>query len=788
MSPELPTYDSLAPGIVFADRYELVRTLGQGGFAKVFLANDRTLEIPVALKVLNPALALDDRQLKRFKREVIVARKITHKNVCKIYDIGQLGDMPYLTMEYIDGQELYGILVKRNGFPLRQGLGLCFQIASALDAAHREGVVHRDLKPHNIIVDRKGTAKILDFGIARFADTTGVTDSGMMMGTPNYMSPEQCRGEQGDQRSDLYSFGVLMYQVFTGSRPFSADTPLAVLYLHLHTAPRPPLELQPGLPLALNELILKCLAKDPQRRYQTAREVVRDLQAVFREAVGSASAHPREDTPSGGDPEGLLLSQTPPGSIQAPEPTPRGDPGPDTTVPTKPGGWITPKAPASERPEPMSAPPGPAAAKPDASKGRRPASRPRASAVPEPEPAAAHEPRPKAAHEPEPEPEADAIEPEEAEDEELEEVPGRGLILTLAGLGGALLVALAVLVPALLRSDAPGPAPLPTATPQPVPRPDLPAAASTAIPAAGLASTGTPAVPRKASDPEPAPPAVVSASLQAPSPAPPAAPQPSATSTPRPTDTPQPSATSTPRPTDTPQPSATPMPTDTPQPSATPMPTDTPTSRPTDTPTQEPSPTPRPPRARPTAWPQADPPAAAPARTPRANGAPPQPAVRIGSLVVIGAPADAEICLDGRPVQASRQGPSFVVADVAGGFHTLSVTSRRKGAAEKVGEVPVDGSEPEPVRLREKDWKAPRFRVSLKTSRGETIPVEYPVNLKADLKLPTAETVALELRLETGKLRIRRADGRELEKLCAWPETGSCGTLPPLNCGTVPLP
>ncbi len=184
--PEI-AYASLAAGVWLGTRYKLVKKIGSGGFGKVFLAEDTALSIRVALKILNPDLASIDTQLARFKREVVIARKISHRNVCKIFDFGQLGEMLYLSMEYIHGQSLAHILAKHKRLELKTGLELILQVCSGLRAAHEEGVIHRDMKPPNVMIDAKGRVKLMDFGIARSTDTGSVTVTGTIMGSPSYM-------------------------------------------------------------------------------------------------------------------------------------------------------------------------------------------------------------------------------------------------------------------------------------------------------------------------------------------------------------------------------------------------------------------------------------------------------------------------------------------------------------------------------------------------------------------------------------------------------------------------
>ncbi len=275
----------------FGERYDLQKMLGFGGFGKVFRAWDRVLETKVALKILDPRMARDPEQLARFKREVLIARRISHRNVCKIFDLGLVGKMTYLSMEYIDGEDLSDIVKRLGALKPRLGLKICYQICQGLEAAHQERVVHRDLKPQNVMIDVKGTVKLMDFGVSRAADMGGLTTTGTLLGTPNFMSPEQCKGEESDHRSDLYSLGVLMYFLFTDAYPFKANTPMGVLYMHVEKLPRPPVELAPDLPLALNAVILRCLKKNPEDRYLSAAEIGAELERILKsESIPQGSA------------------------------------------------------------------------------------------------------------------------------------------------------------------------------------------------------------------------------------------------------------------------------------------------------------------------------------------------------------------------------------------------------------------------------------------------------------------------------------------------------------------
>ncbi len=275
------TLDDLAAGVRIGGRYDLKRELGTGGFGKVFLVRDGELEEDIALKFLRPEHVRDETQLARFKREVLLARRISHPNVCKIFDLGRANGLVYLSMEYIEGEELHGITRRMGPLAPRTGLKICFQICDGLEAAHREKIVHRDLKPTNVMLDTSGRVKLMDFGISKATDMGGLTATGSLVGTPKYIAPEQCRGKVGDHRSDLYSLGVMMYELFTNVPPFQSNTPMGVLFKHVEELPRPPMDLAPSLPASINTLILRCLEKRPEDRYQSAGEIAAEITRIL---------------------------------------------------------------------------------------------------------------------------------------------------------------------------------------------------------------------------------------------------------------------------------------------------------------------------------------------------------------------------------------------------------------------------------------------------------------------------------------------------------------------------
>ena len=206
----------LEPGTVLGERYEILKRLGEGGMGAVYKARDRELDLFVALKVIRPELASHPDILRRFKQELILARQVTHKNVIRIFELGMADGRKFITMDYIDGRDLKSILVERGKLPPDEAVRIIRQVCRGLEAAHAEGVVHRDLKPQNIMVDANGRVWVMDFGLARSMDLVGITRTGALMGTPDYMSPEQARAEKVDARSDLFSLGIIFYEILTG--------------------------------------------------------------------------------------------------------------------------------------------------------------------------------------------------------------------------------------------------------------------------------------------------------------------------------------------------------------------------------------------------------------------------------------------------------------------------------------------------------------------------------------------------------------------------------------------
>jgi len=256
------------------ERYETLAELGRGGMGVVYKARDRETGDVVALKLLQAEIAGRPELIERFKSELLLARKITHKNVCRVYDLNRFGAVAAISMEYVEGESLRSLLARVDGLSPHHGLKILRQVLAGLAEAHAQGVVHRDLKPENIVIARDGTVKVMDFGIARSLDPEVTqTGAGVVIGTPAYMSPEQAEGRAADARSDLYSLGLMMYEMFTGQPAFRADTSAALVHKHLQETPPPPRQFEPHLPDFLERAILKSLEKQPKKRFQSVAEL-----------------------------------------------------------------------------------------------------------------------------------------------------------------------------------------------------------------------------------------------------------------------------------------------------------------------------------------------------------------------------------------------------------------------------------------------------------------------------------------------------------------------------------
>jgi serine/threonine protein kinase len=281
----------LERGTTFARRFEIIEEIGKGGMGTVYKAYDSKIREVVALKLLKPEIASDVEVIERFRNEIKLARQVSHRHVCRMYDIGEEWLSIYISMEYVPGEDLKSFIRRSGHINEAKALHLARQILEGLVEAHRLGVIHRDLKPQNIMIDRDGNAKIMDFGIARSLHTRGVTGTGVIIGTPEYMAPEQAEGRDIDHRVDIYSMGAILFEMVTGRVPFEGETPLSIVLKHRSEPPADPQTLNIQISAALSQVILKCLEKSRDRRYASAAELLEALAAVEKglPATGQAT-------------------------------------------------------------------------------------------------------------------------------------------------------------------------------------------------------------------------------------------------------------------------------------------------------------------------------------------------------------------------------------------------------------------------------------------------------------------------------------------------------------------
>ncbi|MGD8540433.1 MAG: protein kinase, partial [Candidatus Aminicenantes bacterium] len=269
--------EELTTGSTFAGRYQIIEEIGKGGMGKVYKAQDTEIKEKVALKLIKPEISADKKTIERFQNELKFARKIGHRNVCRMYDLNKEEDSYYITMEYVSGEDLKSFIRRSEKLSVGKAISIAKQVCDGLSEAHRLGVVHRDLKPSNIMIDNEGNARIMDFGIARSLKEKGITGAGVMIGTPEYMSPEQVEGREVDQRTDIYALGVILYEMVTGRVPFEGDTALTVAVKHKTEEPEDPRKYNTQLSEDLTRVILNCLKKNKDERYQSARELKSQL-------------------------------------------------------------------------------------------------------------------------------------------------------------------------------------------------------------------------------------------------------------------------------------------------------------------------------------------------------------------------------------------------------------------------------------------------------------------------------------------------------------------------------
>jgi len=276
------SYEKLKSGSNLGNRYLILEELGSGGMGKVYKALDKEVNEIVALKIIRPEIASDEESVERFKNEMKIARKITHKNVCRIYQFEEIEGIKCITMEFISGEDLKNFVKRAGQLPIKKSLEIIKQIIEGLREAHNFGIIHQDLKPHNIMIDKKGNSYITDFGIARFKETKRDEKSGMVLGTPEYISPEQVEGKEVDNRSDIYSLGIILYELITGNIPFESDTPLSLAIKHLREEPKDPREINPKLSDSIARITIKCIEKNREKRYQSVDNLMIDIEKEIK--------------------------------------------------------------------------------------------------------------------------------------------------------------------------------------------------------------------------------------------------------------------------------------------------------------------------------------------------------------------------------------------------------------------------------------------------------------------------------------------------------------------------
>ncbi|MGH9711450.1 MAG: protein kinase domain-containing protein, partial [Candidatus Acidiferrales bacterium] len=271
----------LEPGDELGERYRIEGLLGQGGMGRVYKAYDKELDRTIALKVLQPELTSDPNAMQRFKQELLLASRISHKNILRIHDLGEADGVKFISMAYVEGEDLHHLLRAHGRLPAERAQKIAEQLCEALDAAHSEGVVHRDLKPQNILMGKDDHVYVSDFGLAKSLESSsaGMTRTGQFLGTPRYMAPEQVEAKPVDHRTDLYALGLILFEMVTGEDAFKGDSTLQIMYRRVKEKPPNPKQLNPEVPDNLARVTLRCLEREPARRYPNAKEILADLQS-----------------------------------------------------------------------------------------------------------------------------------------------------------------------------------------------------------------------------------------------------------------------------------------------------------------------------------------------------------------------------------------------------------------------------------------------------------------------------------------------------------------------------
>ncbi|MDD8014932.1 MAG: protein kinase [Acidobacteriota bacterium] len=283
---------TLEPGTTFARRYQVIEDLGHGGMGRVYKVFDTEVREKLALKLLNPEIATDEETIGRFRNELKLARTVSHRNICRMHDLGREEGAYYITMEYVPGEDLKSFIHRIGALPVGKAVSIARQVCEGLAEAHRVGVVHRDLKPQNVMIDRDGNARIMDFGIARSVKTKGTTGANVIIGTPEYMSPEQVDGKEADRRSDIYSLGVVLFEMLTGRLPFEGETPLATAVKQKSEPAPDPRKINPQIPEDLKRIVWKCLEKSREKRYETADGLLSDLDGIEKSVPAATTPLP----------------------------------------------------------------------------------------------------------------------------------------------------------------------------------------------------------------------------------------------------------------------------------------------------------------------------------------------------------------------------------------------------------------------------------------------------------------------------------------------------------------